>query len=143
MDRIKASAEHQETEEIREKAKIAVMIIIEKFSQSDIFQKEECQLILESYVEDLKSGMLFKIKKFLLPALIAMSKHLDQQTFVDKVYSEFIDFKNDDVWGVRKVCIENTSELIKYIDHTDIEKLRECFMFFKKSLSDPNRWVKN
>jgi hypothetical protein len=30
--------------------------------------------------------MLFKIKKFLLPALIAVSKHLDYEIFIEKVY---------------------------------------------------------
>lgn len=67
--------------------------------------------------------MLFKIKKFLLPALIAISKHLDYKVFLEKVYQTFKDFNSDDIWGVRKVCIENLANLIKYLKVTEFEKL--------------------
>ena len=40
MDRISESSEHQESEEIKEKAKIAVLIIVQRFAQEDIFEKE-------------------------------------------------------------------------------------------------------
>lgn len=106
MDRIKASGEHQETEEIQEKAMIAVLIIVEKFANASIFEKEECDSFLNNYVPLIKEGMLFKIKKFLLPALIACSKHISYDDFISKVYTDFISFCNDDIWGVRKVCIE-------------------------------------
>lgn len=39
MDRICSKNEHQETEDIKEKAKIAVLIIVQKFSEQDIFEK--------------------------------------------------------------------------------------------------------
>lgn len=70
MDRIKTTSEHQETEEIREKAKIAVLLIAQKFSEAAIFEKEECEFFIQHFLEELKDGMLFKIKKYLLPALI-------------------------------------------------------------------------
>ena len=56
--------------------------------------------------------MLFKIKKFLLPALIAISKHLNYDVFMEKVYGTFKTFNNDEIWGVRKVCIENVASLM-------------------------------
>jgi hypothetical protein len=87
--------------------------------------------------------MLFKIKKFLLPAMIAISKHLDYSIFTDIVYKTFMDFSLDEIWGVRKVCVENMSELIKYLKFDETEKLNYCFKFFKKCLTDSNRWVKN
>ena len=87
--------------------------------------------------------MLFKIKKFLLPALIAISKHLDYETFTNKVYSTFQQFNLDDIWGVRKVCIENLANLIKYLKPSEITKIQDCVEFFKRCLSDSNRWVKN
>ena len=64
--------------------------------------------------------MLFKIKKFLLPALISISKHLDYSTFMEKVYSCFKTFNADDIWGVRKVCVENLADLIKYLEYDDL-----------------------
>jgi len=39
MDRICNTSEHQETEDVKEKAKIAVLIIVQKFSEQDIFEK--------------------------------------------------------------------------------------------------------
>ena len=112
MDRIRASNEHQETEEIREKARIAVLIIIQKFSEADIFEKDECDIFLENYLTEIKDGMGFKIKRFLLPALISVSKQLDYKDFVENVYSLFKTFSNDEVWGVRKACIEHMDKLI-------------------------------
>ena len=56
--------------------------------------------------------MLFKIKKFLLPALIAISKHLEYDVFLERVYGTFKTFNADEIWGVRKVCIENLANLI-------------------------------
>jgi len=50
MERIKLTNEHRETEEIREKAKIAVLIIIQKFADDGIFGKEECTYFLDNYV---------------------------------------------------------------------------------------------
>lgn len=50
--------------------------------------------------------MLFKIKKFLLPTLLAVAKHISYEKFVDKVYNTFIKFSQDEIWGVRRVCIE-------------------------------------
>jgi len=127
MDRISSSSEHQETEEIREKAKIAVLIIVQKFSDADIFEKDECVLFLKNYLAEIKDGMLFKIKKFLLPALIAVSKHLEYEYFISMVYSEFKTFINDEIWGVRKVCIENMTNLMKYLKYHETERLTECF----------------
>mmetsp|Transcript_39605 Transcript_39605/g.60608 ORF Transcript_39605/g.60608 Transcript_39605/m.60608 type:complete len:92 (-) Transcript_39605:2059-2334(-) len=87
--------------------------------------------------------MLFKIKKFLMPALIAVAEHLNYTTFVDKVYGSFITFSKDDIWGVRKVCVENMAKLITLIRKDEIDKFKECAEFFKKALNDQNRWVKN
>jgi len=68
---------------------------------------------------------------------------LDYDVFVHKVFASFTKFKQEEIWGVRKVCIENLASLMKHIKKTDLEKLRECIEFFKKSLSDGNRWVRN
>ena len=88
--------------------------------------------------------MLFKIKKFLMPALIAVSKHLTQEVFLEKAYKgTFQQFNNDEIWGVRKVCIENLASLMKYLPYDDIPRITECIEFFKRCLNDSNRWVKN
>ena len=40
MDRISSQSDHQESEDVKEKAKIAVLIIVQKFAEEDIFEKE-------------------------------------------------------------------------------------------------------
>ena len=67
--------------------------------------------------------MLFRIKKFLLPALIAISKHVEYSIFTEIVYKAFYDFSLDEIWGVRKVCIENMADLIKYFKCDETDKL--------------------
>ena len=87
--------------------------------------------------------MLFKIKKILLPMLLAASKHLTYDRFILTVYSTFMKFSLDDIWGVRKVCLERLHDLVKCIKPFDIQKLRQCLDFLQSSLTDQSRWVKN
>ena len=129
---------------MKEKAKIAILIIVQKFADADVFEKEQCQNFLDNHLEDIQDGMLFKIKKFVMPALIAVSKHLTHEGFIEKVYKgTFQQFNNDEIWGVRKVCIENLANLMKYLRHDDVSRITECIEFFKRCLNDSNRWVKN
>ena len=139
MDRISPNNEYKETAEVKERAKIAVLIIVTKFAEGDVFEKDQCNLFLEKHLAEIQDGMLFKLKKFLLPALISISKHLDYEVFVDKVYATFTAFRQDEIHGVRKVCIENMSNLIKHLQDDADQKLEECFEFFKKCLYDSNR----
>ena len=94
-------------------------------------------------MEDIQDGMLYKIKKFLLPALVSISKHLNYVTFTSKVYGTFKSFNSDDIWGVRKVCVENLANIIKHLKYQELQKLEECSEFFKRCLTDSNRWVKS
>ena len=77
---------------------------------------------MSRHLESIQNDALFKIKKFLLPALIAISKHLDYETFIEKVYGTFREFNTDEIWGTRKVCIEKLANLIKHIKCHEIEK---------------------
>lgn len=143
MDRIKLQSEQKETEDIKEKAKIAVLQIVQKFSEADIFLKEECTLFLDTFVDDLKADMGFKIKRFLLPALISMTKHLDYDMFKSSVYPVFQTFVTDEIWGTRKAAIDCTADIIHHLKPDESDKLKDCFQFFKRCLYDSNRWVKN
>ena len=53
MDRIANKSEHQETEDVKEKAKIAVLIIVQKFAEEDIFQKDQCEQFLDCFLNDI------------------------------------------------------------------------------------------
>jgi hypothetical protein len=75
--------------------------------------------------------------------LLAASKHLSYERFIVTVYSSFMKFSLDDIWGVRKVCLERLHDLVKCIKATDVQKLRQCLDFLQASLTDQSRWVKN
>ena len=64
-----------------ENAKIAVLMLIEKFAESDFFEKKECMHFLEASVDRFLDGAMFKIKKQMLPCLLAIAKHVDYLTF--------------------------------------------------------------
>ena len=140
MDRISPQSEHQEMEDVKEKAKIAILIIVQKFADADVFEKEQCQNFLDNHLEDIQDGMLFKIKKFVMPALIAVSKHLTPDVFLEKVYKgTFQQFNNDEIWGVRKVCIENLASLMKFIPYDDVQRITECIEFLNTPKNSNDR----
>jgi len=92
-------------------------------------------------VPNLKRGMLFKIKKYLLPALIACGKHLKKEVFEREVFNVFVEFSADGIWGVRKVCIEKLADIMRLVKD-DTPKRVSLLNFLSKSLNDQNKWVK-
>lgn len=112
-----------------EGAKIAAMMIVERFAENDIFGENECRKFVEIHLDEIQRGMLFKIKKFLLPTLLACAKHLAQSIFESTIYYTFMKFALDDIWGVRKVCLERLHDLVKKINPNDSLKLRQCLDF--------------
>lgn len=75
--------------------------------------------------------------------MIAISEHLDYSSFTERVFTVFTEYYDDEIWGIRKVCIENLPHLVKHIQATDAKRLDNCIDFFKRCLHDSNRWVKN
>jgi len=51
-------------------------------------------------------GALFKIKKQMVPSLLAIAKHIDYSEFQSKVLGTYMQFGGDSIWGVRRVTIE-------------------------------------
>lgn len=81
-------------------------MIVERFADENILLKEDYNKFLDDYLIRIQKGMLFKIKKFLIPTLLAIAKHISYERFEDNIYLTFVKFCSDDIWGVRKVCIE-------------------------------------
>lgn len=67
------------------------------------------------FLPRIKKGMTFKIKKFLLPTLLAITPFLPQPVFMKEVYAIFVEFGEDEIWSVRKACFEKISELIPFL----------------------------
>jgi hypothetical protein len=70
--------------------------------------------------------MLFKIKKFLLPTLLSISNLLPYEMFERTVYFTFVKFTQDDIWGVRKVCLEKLQDFIKLLKPDEGQKYCFC-----------------
>jgi hypothetical protein len=87
--------------------------------------------------------MLFKVKKFLLPTLISISKHIKYDYFIKKVFTIFEKFTTDDIWGVRKVCMEHLKSIIETLKPDETKRLIVCIEFMKKCMADTSKWVKN
>ena len=100
-------------------------------------------MFLDDFLPEIQKGMLFKIKKFLIPCLLAISKLIPYERFIENVYSIFIKFTQDDIWGVKKVCVEKLQDFLKLIKPQEISKLQSCVLFLQASLNDSSRWVKN
>lgn len=95
-----------EDAEFNEGAKIVSLMIVQRFAQEDIFKEVHCCKFIDNHLATIQKGMLFKIKKYLLPTLIATSKHLTYDRYIATVYTTFMKFTLDEIWGVRKVCVE-------------------------------------
>ena len=52
--------------------------------------------------------------------LLSASKHLAYDRFILTVYTTFMKFSLDDIWGVRKVCLEKLHDLVKFIKPADL-----------------------
>jgi len=52
-------------------------------------------------------------------------------------------FSKDDIWGVRKVCVEKASELVGLLKEGEVEKIKEVLGFIRSCFNDSSRWVKN
>jgi len=56
-------------------------MLIEKFAEADYFTKKECMIFLNSSFQSFMEGALFKIKKQILPCLLAISKQIAYADF--------------------------------------------------------------
>lgn len=126
-----------------ENAKIAVLMLIEKFAEADFFEKKECMHFLETSFAQFLDGALFKIKKQMMPCLLAIAKHVDYLTFQQTIMETYQEFNKDPIWGVRRVSIEVMPEVIKKLKPNETERIIQCLDSLKLALSDESKWVKN
>ena len=98
---------------------------------------------MTEYLDELKRDYMLRIKKFLVPALISASKHLKPVTVLSKVWTEFRALADDEMWAVRKVCIEQAGDMVKCLPAKETAKIKEVVEFFKRCLADANNWVKS
>lgn len=98
-------------------------MLIEKFAQADYFCKKECMVFLNGSFPAFMEGALFKIKKQLLPCLLAIAKHIDYAEFKSKIFETYLTFSSDAIWGVRRVCIELLPDILEKVKEIETESL--------------------
>ena len=95
-----------------ENAKVAVIMLMAKFAEKGYFTSKECTLFMESSFDSFLKGALFKIKKQMLPAMLAIKEHLDSAEWKKKILDTFMEYTQDGIWGVRRVCMDLLPEFI-------------------------------
>jgi hypothetical protein len=45
------------------------------------------------------------------------------------IYPLFSKFSKDEIWGVRKVCLEKTGEIIELFKDKETKQIKECLEF--------------
>ena len=125
-----------------EKAKIAVLVLIEKFVEADFFGRKECMSFSVNSMDSFMDGAFFKIKKHMLPCTLTLSKHKDYTTFQQKVFSTRLWFARDSIWSERIVAVELMREVMKKLKPNETDRICECLDALKLVLSDESKQIK-
>jgi len=86
-----------------------------------------------------KTLILFKVKRQLLPCLVAVGLQLEYDLFIKHTFDTFKVFSSDCIWGVRKICLEVLASLIAKLEPNETERLGFCLDFLATSLNDESK----
>ena len=98
-------------------------MLIEKFAAADYFTAKECMIFLQNSFPSFMEGALFRVKKQMLPCMLAISKHLDYADFDTQVLASYMRLAADAIWSVRRVCIELLPAFLERVKASETEKL--------------------
>lgn len=126
-----------------ENAKIAVLMLMEKFAENNYFEAKECAHFLQTCYEPFMKNAMFKVKKQLLPCLLAISKHMPYEVYSKTIMTNYFNFSKDGIWGVRRVSIELLPQFLEKLKETETERLCQGLAFLTSSLDDDSKWVRN
>ena len=77
---------------------------------------------METSYDKFLQGALFKVKKQMIPCMLALLEHLDEQT-QNKILDTFMTFTQDGIWGVRRVCMDKLPEFLQKLKSVDTDRL--------------------
>jgi hypothetical protein len=111
-----------------------------------LFEASQCETFIKTHLPAILgkegSAMLFKVKKTLMPCLLAVGNHIKYDSWIKHVYETFKKFTVDPIWGVRKVCLEVLPQILNKLKATEIECFTLCLEFLSTSLADESKWVR-
>ena len=96
---------------------------MEQFATNDFFLEKECMQFLNTHFDNFLEGALFKIKKHLIPCMLAISKHTSYDVLKSKIISQYVKFTNDPIWGVRRVSVEIMPKFIEKLKPSETKIL--------------------
>ena len=117
-----------------ENAKTAVLLLLEQFTKEEFFGKQVVEEFITEWLQPLFSkDTSFKTRKYLLPCLLAISKHLTKDQVLKEVFSIFKKCcQPSEIWGLRKLCLQLAPELIAVVN--DTEAFKFILDFLKSSI---------
>ena len=54
----------------------------------------------------------------MIPCMLALIEHLDEQT-QNKILDTYLEFTQDGIWGVRRVCMDKLPEFLEKLKSKD------------------------
>lgn len=136
-------------------AKVGALMMLEAFVKEGYFEKEVVDGFVKDYLHGFMEATMFKIKRPLLQCLITISKHLSKEQISQKVFTIYKKFSHgQEVWGLRRLCIQVAPEMVELLDSTDVDAIKFILDFLAVSLKKPSpslpmdqksseKWVRN
>lgn len=121
-----------------ENAKVGALLLLEAFVKEEVFGKDKCDEFVREQLQHFLAQKLYKIKRPLMQCLVTISKHLDHDTILKQVFPIYKQFSHlQEVWGLRRLCIQTASEMVEQLGSEDVEALKYVLSFLQTSLQRP------
>lgn len=125
---------HDEEEETKLKALGTLKDLISYIS-SDFC---ECFVVKEAML--LSSETIVKVRKSVAECIPKLTKRVSSSEGIEKLMKVFDELTKDNMWGVRKACVENISEMFEGLDMELQEKY--ALPFYEALLNDKSNSVR-
>eukprot|EP01059_Diplonema_ambulator_P033420 TRINITY_DN6975_c0_g4_i1.p1 TRINITY_DN6975_c0_g4~~TRINITY_DN6975_c0_g4_i1.p1 ORF type:complete len:636 (+),score=207.94 TRINITY_DN6975_c0_g4_i1:146-1909(+) len=104
------------------------------------FGEQRCLNTVIKEVEHLSTDSSFSVRRTVASNLGKLMEVIGPQASVDKLLPIYLNLCKDDIWGVRKACVEHICEISKGITR----EVRRTTLVdtFQKMVDDTSRWVK-
>ena len=104
------------------------------------FGEERCMRTVIKEVQTLATDNSFSVRRTVASNLGKLIQVIGPQNSVDKILPIYLNLCKDDIWGVRKACVEHMCEVSKGM--TRAVRNTQLLDTFKQLVDDQSRWVK-
>ena len=104
------------------------------------FGEERCMRTVIKEVETLSGDNSFSVRRTVASNLGKLIEVIGPANAVEKILPIYLTLCKDDIWGVRKACVEHMCEVSKGV--TREVRNTQLLEMFKQLVDDQSRWVK-